>query len=79
MIEKINLKKIYLEILKIRIIEETISKRYKDQEMRCPIHLSIGQEAIAVGVCQNLNDKDQIVSNHRCHAGRNAGHESGRL
>ena len=68
MVEKINLKKIYLEILKIRVLEETISKRYKEQEMRCPIHLSIGQEAIAVGVCQNLNDNDQIVSNHRCHA-----------
>ena len=54
MVEKINLKKIYLEILKIRILEETISKRYKEQEMRCPIHLSIGQEAIAVGLCQNL-------------------------
>ena len=68
MIDKINFKKIYLEILKIRILEETISKKYKNQEMRCPIHLSIGQEAVAVGICQNLNDKDQIVSNHRCHA-----------
>ena len=36
--------------------------------MRCPIHLSIGQEAIAVGICHNLNNYDQIVSNHRCHA-----------
>ena len=68
MIDKINFKKIYLEILKIRILEETISKKYKNQEMRCPIHLSIGQEAVAVGICQNLKDKDQIVSNHRCHA-----------
>jgi pyruvate dehydrogenase E1 component alpha subunit len=68
MISDKDIEKIYLDILKIRIIEETISKKYKDQEMRCPIHLSIGQEAIAVGVCQNLNDKDQIVSNHRCHA-----------
>ena len=50
------------------MVEEGISDRYSEQEMRCPIHLSIGQEAIAVGVCKNLNDKDQIVSNHRCHA-----------
>ena len=68
MINNSGLKKIYLELLKIRTIEEAISRKYRDQEMRCPIHLSIGQEAIAVGICQNLNDKDQIVSNHRCHA-----------
>ena len=50
------------------MVEKRISEKYLEQEMRCPIHLSIGQEAIAVGVCQNLNDNDQIVSNHRCHA-----------
>ena len=36
--------------------------------MRCPVHLSIGQEAIAVGICQNLKKKDQIVTAHRSHA-----------
>ena len=68
MINNNNLKNLYKDILKIRMVEEGISDRYSEQEMRCPIHLSIGQEAIAVGVCKNLNDKDQIVSNHRCHA-----------
>ena len=68
MISKKNTKKIYFDLLKIRTIEEIISERYKEQEMRCPIHLSIGQEAIAVGICHNLNNYDQIVSNHRCHA-----------
>ena len=68
MINNKNIKSLYKDILKIRIVEEGISNRYSEQEMRCPIHLSIGQEAIAVGVCKNLNDKDQIVSNHRCHA-----------
>lgn len=65
---KNDLINLYKNILKIRIVEESISSRYKEQEMRCPIHLSIGQEAVAVGVCKNLNNKDQIVSNHRCHA-----------
>ena len=51
MINNSGLKKIYLELLKIRTIEEAISRKYRDQEMRCPIHLSIGQEAIAVGIC----------------------------
>ena len=56
----------------IRRVEEEICIRYgtvgDDQKMRCPVHLSIGQEAVAVGVCSNLNKKDKIYSNHRCHA-----------
>ena len=46
--------KLFYEMLRIREIENTIASNYKFQKMRCPIHLSIGQEAIAVGVCQNL-------------------------
>ena len=36
--------------------------------MRCPTHLSIGQEAVAAGVCANLGKKDEIISTHRSHA-----------
>jgi len=60
--------KLYYEMLRIRQIETTISKKYYEQEMRCPVHLSVGQEAIAVGVCQNLSKKDKIVTAHRSHA-----------
>ena len=62
------LKKIYFEILKIRLTEKYISDKYHEQIMRCPVHLSIGQEGPAVGICLNLNKSDQISSNHRCHA-----------
>jgi len=55
-------------LVKIRIIEEEIAKEYVKQEMRCPIHLSIGQEAIPVGVSSVLTKKDYIISTHRCHA-----------
>ena len=55
-------------MLRIRMIENEISERYSDKEMRCPIHLSTGQEAIAVGVCDNLGKNDKIVSAHRSHA-----------
>jgi pyruvate dehydrogenase E1 component alpha subunit len=36
--------------------------------MRCPTHLSIGQEAVAAGVCLALRQDDQVVSTHRAHA-----------
>ncbi len=36
--------------------------------MRCPVHLSIGQEAAAAGVCQHLLPSDVISSAHRSHA-----------
>src|SRR4030065_166070 len=35
--------------------------------MRCPMHLCIGQEAIAVGVCAALSAEDVVFSNHRAH------------
>ena len=65
---KMNIKKILEKLLTLRMVEEEISKRYVEQEMRCPIHLSIGQEACAVGICENLTNKDQVYSTHRCHS-----------
>ena len=43
---KIRIKKkikLYSQMLRIRKVEETISKKYGEKEMRCPVHLSIGQ------------------------------------
>lgn len=54
-------------MLRIRRIEEAIADRYAEQEMRCPMHLCIGQEAIAVGVCAALSAQDAVFSNHRAH------------
>lgn len=59
---------LYFQMLRIRKVEESIAARYHNQEMRCPVHLSIGQEAVAVGVCQSLSLEDSVFSNHRCHA-----------
>ena len=58
----------FIKMNRIRLIEEAIAKKYSDQEIRCPVHLSIGQEAAAVGVISNLNKEDKIYSTHRCHA-----------
>lgn len=61
-------KKMYFNMLRIRMIEEKIAQRYSEWEMRCPVHLSIGQEAIACGVCANLKQQDYVMSTHRAHA-----------
>jgi len=50
------------------MVEEEIAKRYPEQQMRCPVHLSIGQEAAAVGVCAALQPTDWAFSGHRNHA-----------
>jgi len=59
---------LYRCMLRIRRIEEAIAARYDAQQMRCPVHLSIGQEAIAAGVCAALRPGDGVFSNHRAHA-----------
>ena len=61
------LQDLYRRMLRIRLIEEEIARRYAEQEMRCPVHLSIGQEAVAVGVCAHLTERDQVTSAHRSH------------
>ena len=55
-------------MLKIRHTEETIAERYSEWKMRCPTHLSTGQEAVAAGVCSALRKDDFAMSTHRCHA-----------
>ncbi|MER2492197.1 thiamine pyrophosphate-dependent dehydrogenase E1 component subunit alpha [Catenovulum sediminis] len=59
---------LYRQILRIRLVEEEIAKRYPEQKMRCPTHLSIGQEAVAVGVSSILTCHDKVYSSHRAHA-----------
>jgi len=59
---------LYRAMLRIRMVEEAIAARYAEQEMRCPVHLSVGQEAAAVGACAALGPGDQVVSTHRAHA-----------
>jgi len=60
--------KLYYHMLRIRLVEEKIAELYPAQEMRCPVHLSIGQEATAVGVCSALKTEDYVLSTHRSHA-----------
>lgn len=61
------LKELFFTMLKVRMVEERIAELYPEQEMRCPVHLCIGQEATAAGVCINLSREDCLLSAHRAH------------
>jgi len=58
----------YKSMQRIRSVEEEISKRYSEEKMRCPTHLSIGQEAVPAAFSQIASAKDFAVSSHRGHA-----------
>lgn len=58
---------LYKKMVMIRIFEEELLKHYENLEIRGELHLSIGQEAVAVGVVSELKDTDYLVSNHRSH------------
>ncbi len=64
--EKTNLR-MYYDMLRIRMVQERIESLYMMDEMRTPIHLCIGQEAVAAGVCATLTREDYMSSNHRGH------------
>ncbi len=57
-------KKLYLA----RRCEEKIIELYHENEMRTPMHMSMGSEAIAAGVCHALKEDDQILGTYRAHA-----------
>ncbi len=62
-----RLTELYRMMARIRAFEETALAAHKAGEIPGPLHLSIGQEAVAAGVCMNLRLNDRITSNHRGH------------
>lgn len=56
------------QMMRIRAVEETIADRYAEGKMRCPTHLSVGQEGVAAAVGLALRPTDLAVSGHRAHA-----------
>lgn len=61
------LNKLYRTMLKIRFSEESFIGPILTGEVRCPVHLYCGQEAIATGVCAALKQDDYIFGTHRSH------------
>lgn len=59
---------IYRMMQLIRLTEQGIAARYNKGEMRCPTHLSIGQECTPAVLSKLLDNDDLAVSTHRAHA-----------
>ncbi len=66
--KKLLIEKMYRYMYLIRRTEEKIAELYPTDKIKSPVHLSIGQEAVAVGVCVALNNDDVVCSTCRGHA-----------
>src|SRR5215475_6668112 len=60
--------RIYRSLYRIRRVEEEIARVYPSDKIKSPVHLSIGQEAVAVGVCEALQPSDVVFGTYRSHA-----------
>jgi len=58
---------LFRTMVRIRTFEETALEAHKAGEIPGPLHVSIGQEAVASGICTNLRRDDRLTSNHRGH------------
>jgi pyruvate dehydrogenase E1 component alpha subunit len=67
MMKELNIE-LYKKMYMIRKAEEKIREHYGEDEMKTPMHMSMGEEAIAVGVCHVLRKKDQVLGTYRSHA-----------
>jgi acetoin:2,6-dichlorophenolindophenol oxidoreductase subunit alpha len=62
-----TLRDFFREMLLIRRFEEKVEERFRAGELPGFLHVAIGQEAVAVGVCRALEEGDIIASTHRAH------------
>jgi TPP-dependent pyruvate/acetoin dehydrogenase alpha subunit len=59
---------LYKSLYRIRRTEEEIARVYPSDKIKSPVHLSIGQEAVSVGVCEALEPSDKVFGTYRGHA-----------
>lgn len=57
----------YTRMLSIRVAQEELVKLYMEKKIFSMVHFYIGQEAVAVGVCDALQKGDKVMGNHRSH------------
>jgi 2-oxoisovalerate dehydrogenase E1 component len=59
--------RLYVAMLRIRRAEERVAEIYPSDKIQSPVHLSIGQEAVAAGVCLAMAPPDRIFATYRSH------------
>jgi TPP-dependent pyruvate/acetoin dehydrogenase alpha subunit len=62
------IERLYRALYRIRRVEEAIAGVYPSDRIKSPVHLSIGQEAVSVGVCEALEPEDVVFGTYRGHA-----------
>lgn len=62
-----QLLEMYEKMLLIRRVEKQLSEDFRAGQLPGAVHLYVGQEAVAVGMCQHLSDTDWITGTHRGH------------
>lgn len=68
MSQQLDLQQLYKSALRIRMVESMIADKYAEGNMRCPVHLSIGQEIPSAIFQQVVIPGDTAISTHRAHA-----------
>jgi TPP-dependent pyruvate/acetoin dehydrogenase alpha subunit len=61
-------RRLYRSLCRIRRLEEEVDRVYPSNRIKSPVHLSIGQEAVSVGVCEALLPQDIVFGTYRGHA-----------
>jgi pyruvate dehydrogenase E1 component alpha subunit len=59
---------LYADMFLCRHTEGSIAASYLSDTMKTPMHMSMGAEAIAAGICRALGPRDQLVGTYRSHA-----------
>jgi TPP-dependent pyruvate/acetoin dehydrogenase alpha subunit len=66
-IDRDTLLGLYRTMLTIRIFEQRVAREFRTGEIPGFVHMYVGEEAVAAGVCANLDDDDHVTSTHRGH------------
>lgn len=67
-VESEDIRRLYRAMKRIRHVEEEIARLYPSDKIKSPVHLSIGQESVAVGICDPLRADDVVSGTYRGHA-----------
>jgi acetoin:2,6-dichlorophenolindophenol oxidoreductase subunit alpha len=66
-VDDATLRAVYRTMLTIRVFEQRVAREFRTGEIPGFVHMYVGEEAVAAGVCANLTDRDWITSTHRGH------------